>query len=62
MRCTICNRRPSFLGVFVPHKPERFGGRIHLVQLCSRCHRRGRRHWMQAVEKELARRAAAARN
>jgi hypothetical protein len=58
MNCTVCRQRAAYAGIFVADKPERFGGRVHLVQLCGRCQRKGKRYWTQRVELELARRAA----
>jgi hypothetical protein len=55
MTCTICRRRAIYAGMFIADKPERFGGRVHLVQLCGKCQRKGKRYWTARVEAELLR-------
>jgi hypothetical protein len=62
MTCMLCPRRATYLGVFIPRRPDKFGGRTHLTQLCDRCVRKGRPYWMARVEEVLAARAAASRN
>ncbi len=58
MKCIICRSKASFLGLFFPDKPERFGGRVLPVELCRKCERKGKRWWTSRVESELARRVA----
>jgi hypothetical protein len=55
---TICRKQATSLGVFLADRPKRFGGRVHMVHLCGKCQRKGKRSWTQRVELELARRAA----
>lgn len=61
-RCLLCPRRPSYRSIFVPHKPEVYGGRVLTLALCRRCVKKGKRWWTARVEAILARRAAATKN
>lgn len=43
--CLLCSEEPSFIGVFVPQKPEAWGGdtgipRLFRYCLCSKCHKK----------------------
>jgi hypothetical protein len=57
-RCFLCNKPAQYEGLFFPRQPARYGGKCLHYALCVRCLHRP----TAAVEKELARRAAAGRN
>jgi hypothetical protein len=61
-RCLLCGKQPRYLGVFVPHQPQHYGGKqVIPYLLCPRCNRKcsskqGRRRIDEVLRKQLSER------